>query len=704
MPHPLDSFFAPESIALIGASRDLEKIPGRLLSMLRKNEYPGKIYPINPNYPDIGGLKCYASIADVGAPIDLAIVIIPARAVLGALQQCAAVGVKNAVIISSGFAEEGGDSAAMQDEIVAIAKRSGMRISGPNAEGFLSEVQKVAATFSPTVDVKPGDVPLVATTRRFAIVAQSGGIGFAIKHRAKALGVAISYCVSAGNECDLGAGEFLDYMVQDASTDVILLFIEGIRDVDKFLVAARRAAEMGKPVIVIKVGRSGAGERAAASHTASMAGWSAAYDAVFAKYGFIVSNDLDEAVTIAAVLATNPLPKGDRVAVLTVSGGAGIWGADTVSMQGLRVPELSQTVQNQIKQWMPSYGAAGNPIDVTAQGASSGGLQKTVDLLAASDEVDAILVVLSLSSEVRMPFKEAELKPAIAAQRKPIVFYSYTLPSAFARMELAKSGVVALSGLTHVGVAMRRLVEVASFKLAPPADRAALPSRDLSVHLQSGQLSEFDSKSLLRDAGIAMPDETLVTSRDELDAAIARAGFPLVMKIQSRDIPHKSEVGGVRVNITTKGDAFTAYGALLDNARKHRPDAAIQGVLVGPMAGKGVEIIVGTLTDRIFGPMIMVGLGGITTELFRDVIYRPAPVSAAEAAAMLASLKAAPLLNGFRGAAKADVAALSQLISEVSALAAQHAEKISEIEINPVLVHPEGQGVTIVDALVVPRS
>jgi len=396
MPHPLDSFFAPDSIALIGASRDLEKIPGRLLSMLRKNEYPGKIYPINPNYLDIDGLKCHRTIGDVGAPIDLAIIIIPARAVVGALEECAAAGVKNAVIISSGFAEEGGDSAAMQDKIVAIARRSGMRISGPNAEGFLSEVQKVAATFSPTVDVKPGHVPVVATTKRIAIVAQSGGIGFAIKHRAKALGIAISYCVSAGNESDLGAGEFLDYMVQDASTDVILLFIEGIRDVDKFLAAARRAAEMRKPVIVTKVGRSNAGERAAASHTASMAGWSAAYDAVFAKFGFIVSNDLDEAVTIAAVLTTSPLPKGDRVAVLTVSGGAGIWGADTVSMQGLKVPELSQAVQHQIKQWMPSYGAAGNPIDVTAQGVSSGGLQKTIDLLAVSNEVDALLVVLSL--------------------------------------------------------------------------------------------------------------------------------------------------------------------------------------------------------------------------------------------------------------------------------------------------------------------
>lgn len=272
MPHPLDSFFNPESIALIGASRDHEKIPGRLLSMLRKNEYPGNIYPVNPNHAEIDGLTCYTSIAEISAPIDLAIIIIPARAVLAALEQCAAAGVKNAVIISSGFAEEGGDSAAMQDAIAALATRTGMRISGPNAEGFFSQVQRVAATFSPAVDVKPGTVPLVATTKRIGVVAQSGGVGFAYYHRAKTLGLAVSYVVSAGNEADLGAGEFLDYLVQDASTDVILLFIEGIRDVDKFLAAARRAAKIKKPVIVTKVGRSGAGERAAASHTASRRG------------------------------------------------------------------------------------------------------------------------------------------------------------------------------------------------------------------------------------------------------------------------------------------------------------------------------------------------------------------------------------------------------------------------------------------------
>jgi acetyltransferase len=704
MPHPLDSFFSPGSIALIGASRDQEKIPGRLLSMLRKNGFQGKIYPVNPNYGDIDGLKCFSSIADVGQPIDLAIVIIPARAVLGALAQCAAAGVKNAVIISSGFAEEGGDSATMQDAIAALAKRTGMRISGPNAEGFFSEVQRVAATFSPTVDVKPDAPRLIATQRRIGIVAQSGGIGFAIYHRARALGIALSYVISAGNESDLGAGEFFEYMVQDSSTDVILLFIEGIRDVDKFIAAARRATEIGKPVIVTKVGRSGAGERAAASHTASMAGWSAAYDAVFAKYGFIVSNDLDEAVTIAAVLTTNPMPKGDRVAVLTVSGGAGIWGADTVAMQGLQVPELSAPIQAEIGALLPSYGATRNPIDVTAQGVHSGGLQKSIDLLDVSDEVDAILVVLSLSSDTRMPFKQAELKPVIDAQNKPVVFYSYTLPSDFARRELAASGVVVLSGLTHAGVAMRKMLERAKFRLAPPADAAASPLRDISAHLKSATLSESDSKALLREAGIALPDEVLVTEKSALDGAIARVGFPLVMKIQSRDIPHKSEVGGVRVNIATKGEVFLAYETLIENAQRLRPEAAIQGVLIGPMAKKGVEIIIGTMQDKTFGPMIMVGLGGITTELFRDVIYRPAPVSATEASAMLAELKAAPLLNGFRGAAKADIPALSQLISQVSVLAAAYRDHISEIEINPVLVHPKGQGVTIVDALVVQKN
>jgi acetyltransferase len=247
------------------------------------------------------------------------------------------------------------------------------------------------------------------------------------------------------------------------------------------------------------------------------------------------------------------------------------------------------------------------------------------------------------------------------------------------------------------------MVRYAKFKPVPPVAVSGAASPELAAHLKSATLSEYDSKALLRAAGIKVPDESLVTDKTSLEEAVARAQFPLVMKIQSRDIPHKSEVGGVRVNITAKADALAAYDALLDNARRHRPKAELQGVLVGPMAKKGIEIIVGTLLDATFGPMVMVGLGGVTTELFKDVIYRPAPVSAQEATAMLGELKAAPLLNGFRGAAKADVPALAKLIAQVSQLAARFSTDISEIEINPVLVHPEGEGVTIVDALVVPR-
>ncbi|MBN8962537.1 MAG: acetate--CoA ligase family protein [Rhizobiales bacterium] len=700
--HPLDSFFAPASIAIIGASRDALKIPGLLLTFLRRNGFPGWIYPVNPNYPNIDGLACYASVSDIKQPIDLAIVIIPARAVLDALKECAAVGVKNAIIISSGFAEEGGDSAAMQDAIADLARTTGMRVSGPNAEGFYNELGQVAATFSPTVDVKPDAPRLLATQRRIGIVAQSGGIGFAIYNRARALGIALSYVVSAGNEADLGAGAFFDYMVRDASTDVILLFLEGIRDTETFLGAAARAAETGKPVIVVKVGRSGAGGRAAASHTASMAGWSAAYDAVFAKYGFIVSNDLDEAVAIAAVLTASPLPKGDRVAVVTVSGGAGIWGADVVSSQGLQVPELSPSTQAAIRGMIPSYGSPRNPIDITAQAVHGGGLQKTIELLAQGDEIDAILVVISLSNETRIPFKIDELKPLVDARRKPIVFYTYTLPSHFARTELAKAGVVVLSGLSHVGVAMRRAVERARFRLAAPPDDRAMKRLDLTQHLTRHKLSEHDSKRLLAAAGVSVPNEVLVSHREGLRDAVARVGLPLAMKIQSADIPHKSEVGGVRLNIATEQDAVRAYDDLLIHANAQRPDAEIQGVLLTPMARRGVEIIVGTMQDATFGPMIMVGFGGVTTELFKDVIYRPAPVDAGEAVTMLTELKAAPLLYGFRGAPKADIGALATLIAEISQLAALHRDFIAEIEINPVQVHPDGEGTTIVDALVVP--
>lgn len=701
--HPLDTLFAPDSIAVIGASPEPLKIPGLLLAFLRKNGFAGAIYPVNPRYEAIDGLRCYASIAAVGRPVDLAIVVIPARLVLGILEQCAGAGVKNAVIISSGFAEGGAESADLQTAITALAHRTGMRVSGPNAEGFYNEPGKIAATFSPTVDVTPQAPRLLVTPRRLGIVAQSGGIGFAIYNRAKALGVAVSHVISTGNEADLATGEILGYLVQDRATDVILLFIEGIRDAGNFVAALRAAAAAGKPVVVCKVGRTSAGERAAASHTASMAGWNAAYDAVFAAHGVIVAQEIDEAVAVAAAFASNPLPKGDRVAVVTVSGGAGAWMADTLAGEGLTLPELSPALQAEIRTLIPAYGSPRNPVDITAQAVHSGGLQKIVDMLTRSDEVDLIAVVVSLSSETRVPLKPEEIKPVVDRQAKPILVHTYTLPSQFSRDGLGGAGIVVYAGLAAVGKAARALVRRARFSRTPvePAGGPALVGIPAVPRGAMGALSEHGSKELLRAAGIVLPDEVLVRSRDDLDAAAGRVGFPWAMKIQSPQIAHKSEVGGVRVNIADLTAARAAYDLLIANARHHRPDAPIEGVLVSPMAPRGVEIIIGTLRDASFGPMVMVGLGGVATELFKDVVYRPAPVSAAGAREMIAALVSAPLLDGFRGAPKADIDALALLLAQVSQLAAGLRDSVAEIEINPVIVHPAGEGATIVDALVV---
>ncbi len=401
-----------------------------------------------------------------------------------------------------------------------------MRISGPNAEGFMSEVQKVAATFSPTVDVKPGHVPLVATRKRIAVVAQCGGIGFAIKHRAKAIGVAISYCVSAGNESDLGAGEFLDYMVQDASTDVILLFIEGIRDVDKFLAAAKRAAEVGKPVIVTKVGRSGAGERAAASHTASMAGWSAAYDAVFAKYGFIVSNDLDEAVAIAAVLTTQsaaegrPRRRAHRVRRRRHLGrghrvDAGPAGAGTVG----RHPGRDQATGCR------PMARRGNPDRRHRAGRSQRRLAEEHRAVQhVRTKSTRSLVVLSLSSETRMPFKEDELKPVIAAQNKPIVFYSYTLPSDFARRragEIRRRGAVGADPCRRrdaaAGASMRNSSWRRAADAAAPAGARSLRASEVANTVRSRQqvaAARRRHRAAGRSAGRPSATRSMLRSRE----------------------------------------------------------------------------------------------------------------------------------------------------------------------------------------------
>ncbi len=703
MTHPLESFFWPRSVAVLGASPDPHRVRGRLIVNICGGGFSGRIVPVNPSYTEINGVPCHPSIAAAG-PIDLALLAIPATQVALATEQCAAAGVHHVVIISSGFAEEGGGANALQQQLVDIARRTGIRITGPNCEGFFNIPGNVAATFSPTAEPRqPGTEPLTVSERRVGVVAQSGGIGFALFARGRAAGLAFSYVVSTGNEADLTAADFLDYMVQDPRTDVVLLFCEAVRDGARFIAALAMARRLGKPVIAIKVGGSDAGQRASASHTASLSGWQAAYRAVFARYGVIEADDPDDAVAIAGVLTTCPLPRGRRVGVVTVSGGGGAWMADTMVAHGLDLPVLSAALQAKLRPFMPPYGAAQNPVDVTAQGAQTGAaMMGAAETMVASDEIDMLVLITSLANEQRVSLDPARLRALATMGNKPVTLWTYTPPSAFGRARMAESGLFLHVDLRGCGLAMGRLAHHAEARSRPLPSPALPPIGELPADLPP-VLTEHRAKALLGRFGLAAAPERLARSAPDAVDAATTLGFPVALKVQSPDIPHKTEAGGVRLGLADAGAVAAAYGKILAAAEQHCPGARIEGVLVQKMAPGGHELVVGMVNDATFGPIMMVGSGGVMVELMGDVVHRPAPVDAEEARGMIGSLRAARLLQGFRGAPSVDVGPLAELIARVSAAALAHRDRITEMEFNPVILHTDGSGLTIADALITLR-
>ncbi|KMO16294.1 acetate--CoA ligase family protein [Methylobacterium platani] len=700
----LTSLLAPGSIAIIGASPERTRIRGALLHLLRANGYAGRIYPINPSYPEIDGLRCYPDVAAVGGPVDLALVAIPAEAVLPALEQCAAAGIRNAVVISSGFAEDTAAAPDLQGRIAALARRTGMRICGPNAEGFYNEPARVTATFSPAVEDPAVGGPAVSS-RRIGVVAQSGGIGFALYNRGRALGLSFSSIVSTGNEADLSAADFFRHMAEDPETDGVLLFIESIRDLPAFRAAARAAASAGKPVVAIKVGGTEAGSAAAASHTASMTGWQAGYEALFRQLGIGAASDLDEALSVMGALITNPPARGDRVAILTVSGGAGALAADSLSLAGLQVPALSAATQARIRDFIPSYGTARNPVDLTAQGAQGGGTLRAANLLLDDDDIDIVVIVTSLANPHRVTLDGTDLGALVAARRKPVLVHSYTLPSPLGLATMAGAGVAVLRSMGFLAAAARALARTGAAGSPPDEDRQdeGLPDEAVALLGTAGPLTEPAAKAVLAACGIETPPSRLVRDEAALDAAAEAVGYPLAAKVVSPGIAHKTEAGGVRLGIAGPDALREAYRGIRAAAARHAPDAAIEGVLLERMAPGGVEVIVSVLRDPAVGPVVTVGAGGTQAEIWRDTVHRIAPVDEGEAAAMLGELRSFPLLAGFRGAPPADAAALAHLVARLSRLAVA-SPRIAELELNPVIVHPEGRGCTIADALLVVAS
>ena len=750
----LDALFRPRAIALVGVSPDRTVIRGRIVEAVTLHGFDGPLYGVSRSHDEIAGIACYPSVNALPGPVDLAIITIPAEHVAATLRTCGEIGAKAAIVISSGFGEERGEAgAARQSAIAAIAREFDMAVLGPNAEGFLNSRIPLAATFSPAVvNVEDGLRPRGSRCRGIAVVSQSGGIGFSFFHRGRPKALNFSFVVSTGNEAGLNAMDVAGYLVEDDETAVVLAFLEGIRAPDDLLRVAVRAAELRKPLVFAKVGRSEAAAAAAASHTASLAGTARSYDAVFRRYGILSGEDQEHMVDIGAAFAFfgDRLPKGTRVGILTPSGGAGAWLADVCEQHGLTVPVLDAGTRAAIDRMLPAYGASRNPVDVTAQVIFTVGYAPPLELLAGTLGIDAVLVAGSLS---HARYIERDFENLVRIGRRvdrPVIFCGYTRADPHAVELLARAGFPCTTSMANAVKAIRAMNEyrefLARFDGAPArpvrADHRVVQAlSDAAVRavvgvdfetgvgpgvgVDAGTVShdgaggagprtalapgvvmcEHDSKMLLSAHGIGgIPAGGFARDAAEAARIAGEIDAPVAMKVQSNDLPHKSESRGIALGVEGESAVREAFARIMENVRAYAPSADIRGVRVERMADPGVEMIVGVSRDSDFGPMIGVGLGGVLVELLDDFVLSPAPVDAAEACEMLRNLRGRRTLDGLRGAPPADVDALAGLLVAVSEFAAAAGEALAALDLNPVIVHPRGEGVSVVDAGIVARA
>jgi acetyltransferase len=708
----LRPLLSPDSIAIVGASADTETLRGRLTHALIGHGYDGRIFPVTRSQSEVLGLRAYPSVPALPEPVDLAVILVPAAHVVETLEQCGG-RVRAAVVISSGFAEESNEAARARDvELSRIAERHGIVVCGPNSEGIVNPLRPLVATFSPVFhDPTRSLLPAVSTARPIAVSCQSGALTFSFLSRGRDRQLHFTHQVSAGNQTVLEAHDYIDWWLDQGSADIFLLYLEGMRRPERFRAVADKAADAGKPLIVAKVGRSAAGRRAAASHTGALAQAGDIDDAIFRHHGIIRGEDLDHMLDIAAAFSFCRLPRGNRVAVITGSGGSAVWMADILSAHGLELPVLEDDIQRRVLALLPSYASAQNPVDGTAQAIHEVGYARLVEIVRESKRIDTILLIGSLANDATAAKRAEELAAITASTEQPILLSTYTTASAGAMARFAEAGIPCYTSMPSCARAIRALVDYAAFQtgrrepmaasVTPPGVRDEV-GRALAA--AAPVLTEAEAKTLLARYGVPRPQETLATSADEAAQAAARIGGPVALKVQSPEITHKTEAGGIALGIVGETAVREAYERVLGSAKRMYPEAAIRGVLVQAMAPPGREIILGITRDASFGPMLMVGIGGIHVEVLRDIAFAPVPIGTEQALALLDQLKGTALLGAVRGAPPADRTALTELIATLSRFAADHAELIEEIDLNPVIVHSEGQGVTVVDALIVKRN
>jgi acyl-CoA synthetase (NDP forming) len=691
----------PRSIAIVGATPRMQ-YGGRFLAAALKSKDRVRVYAVNPRYDEIMGEKSYPSVTDLPEAPDVVGIVVPYDQVLDVLQESHRKGAGSAIVISAGFAERGVDDRRdLQGELGEFARASGMRISGPNCLGLANVKHDIWATSSSRgSDGLSGPIGLVC---------QSGATAFGpFLVRAVENGIGFSYIISTGNEADLDFTDFARYLVDDPDTRVIAGFVEGFKRADKFLEVAKLAAERGKPIVLIKIGRSELGARAAQSHTAALTGEDARYDAIFAQYGVIRVQDYDELLEVAHLLAHTPKPGAPGIAVISHSGGISSLTADMCGQAGLDLPTLGEAARDGINGILKGFGWAANPADVTGFAnsesfpaimehmvddprmgtlvvASAGADAQAQQVINQRDRTDKGLAFLWTGS------RDAKAGLAMLKSARIPVFYT---PDTLARGLRSR--------LAYHSWRERRLAD--GFASAPARTAAQDEAIAQAVGLGRKTLSEAESKRLLAAWGVGSARERLVRSVEAAVEAAEQLGYPVALKVDSPDILHKTEAGVVRLGLGDAAQARAAYAEIFSNARAHAPQARINGVSVQEMVRDGVEVIVGVSRDPQLGPVLLFGSGGVMVEVYGDVALRRCPVTRVEAREMFGEVKGARLLRGFRGRPAADVAALEDTLVRVSQFAVHMEGHLAELDINPLMVLPAGQGVKAVDALVVLRG
>lgn len=693
----------PASVAIVGASRDPHSIGYRLLDAARSNDFRGRLYPINPHASTIGGLQAYPSLRALPEPVDLAVIAVPHEIVPKVAEECALLGVRALVVISSGFAEVGEEGKRRQDDLLETVRRHGMRMVGPNCFGILNTDPAIHlnATFT-SVFPRPG---------RIAMSSQSGALGLALLAATDRLQLGISTFVSVGNKADVSLNDLLQYWENDPATGVILLYAESFGNPRKFARIAKRVARQ-KPIIALKAGRTSSGRRAAGSHTAALAADNVAVDALFRQTGIVRADNLEELFALALGFSEQPLPRGRRVGILTNAGGPGILCADACEAGGLTVPTLSREAQSRLRSFLPAAAALQNPVDLIAS-ASPEQYREAVHTLLASPELDALIILyIAVTATDTEPIAEGIRKGILQARTqhadgKPVSIVWMAEADRDRRFVLLNETIPTFALPELPARVLSRAADYVEWRRSPQGmipdfddlriEAARACCRDALTQRGPGWLTVAETRRVLESFSLPLPSGGVAKTADEAAAIAARIGFPVAVKLASHRIVHKTEIGGVQLNLIDDKAVREAYEAIRARLSQDGTLDAMEGVLVQPMLKGGVEVMAGMTQDPSFGPLLGFGLGGIHVEILGDVQFKVTPLTEVDAADMVRSIKGRRLLEGYRGHPAADIGAIEELLLRLSRLV-EEVPEIVELDLNPIFALPPGQGCQIADA------